>query len=174
MSRRRNPRFDESEDHDYSYRVAKDIYEMFYDKTANHDIVVPVNWPQTQSVMGIAKAIGYRSDKWEDDGHYVDYIHRHEKPYPKVIRKKTSGDSTLKKALKAPTPMVFAFLGYALDLEVEINGKLKNLDWKQERELPFLVADVDRRLLVILPQDGSYPILLHSPILEVTEAGIHN
>lgn len=167
-----------------AYNVAKHINELFYARDADHDIVLPINWPDKQSVLGKATAIGYRSDKWEEVGEYKDYIHKHEHPLPDIIRRKAPGDIPLviknpenpadKKAFKRPKDLVFAFLGYALDLEFERDGRLRNLDWKSDPNLPILAADTERRLLLIIPQDGSSLLMLHSPILLVTEAGIEN
>lgn len=166
---------------------AGDIFTMFTEKEVDADFFIDVDWPgrRDQILLGKATAIGYRSDKWSRNGKFTDYIHRHEKPEPDVIiARPPSKKDTLTKALRAqkaigkpvgrPKAFVFAFLGYALDLEFIRDGQIMQLDWKSHKKLPIMARTVQRNLLVIQPQDGGSPVILRSPILKVTARGLEN
>ena len=157
-----------------AYDRARDIYEAFYDVPADEDFIVKVKWPEVQSVLGQATAIGYRSNKWEASGKYNDYIHQHDKPYPQIIRKESPGDDPPSKTWAPPKEFIFSFLGYTLDLQFLRDGEVMSLDFTDRKDLPLLCADNSRRLLLIIPQNGAELIILHSPILRVTPRGIEH
>ena len=114
----------------------------------------------------------YRSDK--KDGKYRDYVHRHNKPRPKIYTKKQSG-LLYSKRFKEPQSLVI--LGFMLELEVlgmkQIKGKHSFLDWKHLKYPPFLCADPKQKnLLIIQPQNGASPLLIHSPVMRIRKEGI--
>lgn len=190
-ARQRNFRVSEEEaerllrEHRQAVERADDIYELFYDRDPDQDIFINVDWPDDQILVGRATAIGYRSDKW-NEGVMTDYIHRHDKPYPRVLMQRPfddHGNESLadmmqqrrtNKPLKPPRDPVFAQLGHALDVEFIRDGIVQQMDWKEDDELPILAADLTRNILVICPMDGGYPVLLTSPIMKITSGGIES
>ncbi len=129
-----------------------------------------------------------------------DYIHRHIAPFPYVAMQRPSKNDVKKKRrsnlvekelqktigaelveqpefvhekFEAPEDFVFTVLGLALDLEYERDGEVQQLDWT-EGKVPLLAADTERDLLIILPIDGGYPVLMWSPVMNVTARGIEN
>ncbi len=154
-------------------------------------------------LLGRATGIGYRSDKWEEpeNGIAHDYIHRHKEPYPYIVMQRPSKKEAKKKSrhtnqmisaleqtvaaalyqqpkfrnknFAQPKEFVFTQLGSALDVEYVRDGEIQQIDWKED-ELPMLAADTKRNLLVILPLEGGYPVLMWSPIMKVTARGIEH
>jgi hypothetical protein len=164
-------------------REAQDLFKMFHDKYADKHILIEMNWAKKQGLLGRVSAIGYRSNKWEDDeGSYNDYIHTHKRPLPRLIRKYTNGDMSIKTPILEADPPVYAFLGNVLDIEFypcDKNGKFDEnipykIDYMKDGDLPYLLLDRTRRLLIIQPKDSSSLLLIQSPILTVTRRGIEN
>lgn len=163
---------------------AEDIYQLFYAREPDADIFLDVEWPVDQVLLGKATAIGYRSDKWHK-GKFIDYIHRHEKPYPRVLLERPEDDfgsdilrdvmqqRRANPIIKPPDAYVFAQLGHCLDVEFIRDGIVQQLDYKMDT-LPILAADLKRNVLVIIPADGGFPVLLTSPIMKITSGGIES
>jgi hypothetical protein len=164
------------EDHQvYQQRLAlhKDFYAM---PTPDLDYVASINWPKPQGIVGKATKIGYWSNKF--DGKWREYIHAHKKPYPTVVRQfcKEDGDKPNRNFWKMPRPPVWSFLGFALDLQIDRGRGFEFFDWKSKgkKNLPYLGWDENRKMLIVQPLNNDPPILLHSRILKVTQAGIEN
>jgi len=163
---------------------ARDMHLEFYDiDTEYEEFIIDFPWPKNQGLMGKARKIGYRSDKF--DWVERDYNHAHKRPYPSIVRprqvnKKTHWgeiitDKVFSPPLKKPKPCVFAYLGRALDLEFDRGFGKENIDWKiDENFLPILGWHKKRKILIIQPLDAQPPMLLHSRILKVTYRGIEN
>jgi len=182
---------------------AEEQYEMWTQRQPDQDLFVEIEWPDDPVLLGRATGIGYRSDKWENPAHVIthDYIHRHKDPLPYIVMQRPSKKEVRKKNRHAnqmtselgqtvamelykqpkyknkkfavPKEFVFTQLGHALDVEYERDGEIQQIDWKDD-DLPMLAADTERNLLIILPLDGGYPVLMWSPVMTVTARGIEN
>jgi len=159
---------------------ADELYTKFWwdSSGVGSDFQVPVQWPANQYLLGRAKAIGYRSDKRKKKA-FDDYIHRHHSPYPRIIVEgsKRSGFKKIdgRGKIGKPKDLVFTFLGYVLDIEfISNSGKVCQIDYKDEKHMPLLGWCRSKNCLVISSQYEKNPflMLLHSPILTVTERGI--
>jgi len=163
---------------------ARSIHYLFTKKDRDEVYFTQINWPEDQVILGRAQAIGYTSDKWNEDDSFVDYIHWHEimNPYVLVGRPSVPRNKIERELSKQPSsdvqipgsnPMIVPFLAYALDLQFVRDGKVLSVDWKQEKHLPVLCRHLENEhVLIVVSQDGGSPVIIWSPYLRVTERGI--
>lgn len=162
---------------------ADKIYEMWSEKQPNVDVVTKIVWPENQIVLGTGRKIGYTSDKWQKNGSNRDYVHDFDLRHPpKLIMEHDASlgrdilkyAKKLKRPIKPPKHPMLVGLGKALDVEFLLGGQVRQWDWK-EGQLPWLLIDTQRNLLIIQQEDGRSPaLLLDSPVVEITARGIEN
>jgi len=149
-------------------REAEKLTRKFSHRKIAGYIDIAVNWPVSPRIFAKADALGYRSNKF--DGKWRDYIHFHDKPLPNIWIE--SGDNTHKNKKIWGQPVSLAVLGFALDLQYTKNKKKYHLDWKQNKDLPLLCGCPSSQRLFIIPQDGGFPVMLESPVMEIRSEGI--
>ena len=155
---------------------AIELYEDFYARNWSEIFELDYTWPEQAVEMGEATAIAYSSDKW-NEGKWVDYIHHHKSPLPKLYGQPKAGEASVK--LKTPSGML-AILGYALELEYKAkDGKIYHIDWertpsgskRKRSDLPLL-ASARKGLLVVIPKSGKDTLVIKGGKMHVTSRGI--
>ena len=158
---------------------ARRLYETFtgfeWDGEYNE---IKFYWPMPQGVFAYASAIGYYSDKW--DYIWKSFIHKHEPPYPVVLRQHFEGeDLRWNRPFAAIDNHAYTDLGRCLDIQIffeDPDEPAEHIDYKhlKKSNLPILSADPTRNLLIIREQHGRMPrvLLIWSPILRITARGI--
>lgn len=167
---------------------ADKLYKMWSEKKPDQDIVITIEWPEDQVVLGEGVAIGYTSDKWKKKGQFQDYIHHFDRREPpQVVIENPCNNAEgyvepwmknlkkVKKRIPPPKHPVFTALGKALDVEFIGQGMVKQIDWKDlDEDMPWLLIDTERNLLIIQQGEGTPAVLLDSPVVEITARGIEN
>jgi hypothetical protein len=56
--------------------MAADLFEMWHEKTPDSYFTEELDLPEEVFGIGEITHIVYRSDKWEEPGNYIDYVHK--------------------------------------------------------------------------------------------------
>jgi len=63
-------------DNSYTSDLAHQLFQMWHEKTPQKLIEEDVDFPKEVFAVGQATHILYESDKWEEDGKFIRYIHK--------------------------------------------------------------------------------------------------
>lgn len=157
---------------------AERIYKRFTTFDPDRILTMPLKWPSMRDVclLGIAKSISYRSDKWNKEGKAQDYIHHHKfDPPVLVIGSKITGYPSAPYLPRGNGH--FAMLGrkfsHCTELEYidALSQKKIKLDFSILGRFPYLAAHQDGMTLLI-HFEGTRPILVTGPGLRITARGI--
>lgn len=163
---------------------AAGLFSTFHQKPVTKNWLVSLSsWPKHGrfGVVDVATRTGYVSNKWDDQGRWTEYTHKHLSPLPHLLMPYQKGQEEYPLRLFPPTAL--AWLGYALDVEVKRKDGLFHWSFqrpKKRESFPSLCAiahplQEGHHVLVILPAQKSDPLLLlASDHLLVTERGIEN
>lgn len=172
------------ESHADKVERARDIHYLFTKKDRDECYFSEIYWPEDQVLLGRGEALGYTSDKWNENDEFSDYIHWHEIVDPHVlvarpsspknkIERELSRQPSSRVQIPGSDPMIVPFLAYALDLQFVRDGEIYSIDWKEDEYLPVMARHLENEhVLLIVPQEGGFPVIIWSPYLRVTERGI--
>jgi len=159
-----------------AFRQAVVYYERFHLKDFDADECRRIGtlWPEKWGVVCNPTTIGYRSDKWNEDGDWVDYTHDFESE-TYCLRDYVRGDEVFKRrGYGVPRHPYFSYLGYCLDLDYEDEDEEENyFDWTHLKHLPLLLWFQPKRWLIIHHATRKRaPLIVTNRGLRVTKRGI--
>lgn len=157
---------------------AEDSWRMWHQKEPREHHEVFYNFPTHVFRVGTAETITYRSDKWEDDGKFFDYVHefdshpevfmledKRQNPHAKSVSvQKLLGTRDLKGELALPILAHTKELIISPD-DAEVDHCIRFSDG------PLLCCTTDHLTLVIF-SDKKGPIFIRGGKMKVTERGI--
>jgi hypothetical protein len=121
------------------------LYKTFNAREPDFVTALPdVPLPAQLALLGAAKKILYRSDKWRSDGRASLYVH----PYESDVKCYVPWQEGLDPIAVRAWPGELVQLGHCVELEIETEGEQRI--YVQPRDGTLLCATPDGRTLVLL------------------------
>ena len=159
------------------YALAQKAWEIFHAKTPEPSKDIRLqgkarNWPTKWGYCGKVHTIYYSSDKWEEDGNYINYYHDHGKGIGCWLPKGSEPWLTSKRMPIKKFPQSVSVLGYCLGWDYERPDEKGLFRAEQETGDELLCCFPNRKSLVVVsPRQGAVA-LVSGPGLVVEARGI--
>lgn len=166
-------------------QAARDFYQEWSMKKSEKKRSFDFCWPDDPVKFADSTRITYESDKWNEDGEIVRYVHAFKSPNTDIIvqRPQKPTDAEEKRLVKLPTftscpehpdNEFFTILGKCLHLEFRDPLNPKNLCYRKfsPKSLPLLVAQKNRENVLILVWPKGHAWIVTSPTIRISRRGI--
>jgi len=177
MARKRHRGTVEQEPSAADLKRARAVWKLFHAKepTPAKDVHLSgkaSEWPTRWGYCGRVKTIYYASDKWEDDGDYVNYYHDHGKGIGCWLPAGAESWLTSQRLPVKKFPQSVSVLGYCLGWDYQRAGGNRMYRAEPETGDELLCSFPNRKTLVVASPRQGVVALVSGPGLVVEARGI--